>query len=112
LPSARLAELVNLVGSGALTGKMGKDVLAECFRTGETPAAIVEKHGLKAVGDSATLEPIVAEVVAANPQAIADFKAGKERALGALVGQVMKKTGGKAAPDVVQKLIREALAKS
>jgi aspartyl-tRNA(Asn)/glutamyl-tRNA(Gln) amidotransferase subunit B len=112
LPPARLAALVKLIAAGELTGKMGKEVLAESFRTGEEPAAIVERKGLKAVGDSSTLAPIVAEVVAANPQAIADFKAGKERALGALVGQVMKKTGGKAAPDIVQKLIREALSKS
>ncbi len=112
LPPAHLAELVNLVAGGTLTGKMAKPVLEEAFKSGESPAAIADQQGLKAVNDEGALAPIVAEAVAANPQAIADFKAGKERALGALVGRVMKKTGGKAAPDVVQKLLRDALAKA
>lgn len=107
-----LVELVKLVASGTLTGKMAKPVLEEAFRSGKSPAAIADEKGLKAVSDEGSLAPIVAEVVAANPQAIADFKAGKERALGALVGQIMKKTAGKAAPDVVQKLLRAALEKA
>ena len=90
---------------------LAQPVLPEAFRTVPSPPAIAEKKGLRSVSDDATLKPLVDEIVAAKPQAIADFRAGKERALGALVGQVMKKTGGKADAAIVQKLIRDAMAK-
>ncbi len=105
-PPAALAELIVLVREGTISGKMAKDVLEEAFRSGKAPRAIVAENGLTQISDTGALEAIVTRVAEANPAAVAELKAGKEKAMGFLVGQVMKETGGKANPKLVNELIR------
>ncbi len=107
LPPAALVELVALVDEGTISGKMAKDVLEATFSTGKPPRAIVAEKGLAQISDSGALETVVARVVDANPSAVAELRAGKDRAMGFLVGQVMKETGGKANPRMVNELVRK-----
>ena len=81
------------------------------FETGKKPAEIIEEKGLAQIQDSSEIEVIVNEVLSNNQQSIEDYKAGKDRALGFLVGQVMKASRGKANPQIVNKLIREKISK-
>ena len=91
-----LGELVALVVRGDLTGKLAKDVLTRMFESGESPATIVEREGLKTISDSGALEKIVDEVVSANPKQVEQYKSGKTTVIGFLVGQVMKSSRGQA----------------
>ncbi len=106
---ASLAELVNLIDRGEISGKIAKDVFAEMQQKGDSPAAIVEAKGLKQISDQGAIAAVVDEVIANNPQSVEDFKNGKEKAIGFLVGQVMKATKGQANPGVVNQLLREKL---
>ncbi len=107
---AQLGALVALVTSGEISGTAAKAVFAEVWETGRDPADIVRERGLAQLSDEATIAAAVDEVIAANAKAVADFRAGKARALDALFGQVMKRTGGKANPAVVKRVIGERLA--
>jgi aspartyl-tRNA(Asn)/glutamyl-tRNA(Gln) amidotransferase subunit B len=109
VPPQALADLIRLVESGTLSGKMAKDVFEKMWATGEGPGAIVEREGLSQVSDEAALRAAVAEVVAASPEQVAAYRGGKTAALGWFVGQVMRKTGGKANPQLVNRLLRGAL---
>ena len=104
-----LGELVNLIDKGVLSSKLAKQVFAEMLKENEAPEALVKKLGLEQVSDAGELGKLVDEVIAANPQSIADFKAGKKKALGFLVGQIMKETKGKANPGMVNKMLMEKL---
>ena len=104
-----LGELVNLIDKGVLSSKLAKRVFAEMLKENEAPEALVKKLGLEQVSDAGELGKLVDEVIAANPQSIADFKAGKKKALGFLVGQIMKATHGKANPGMVNKMLMEKL---
>jgi aspartyl-tRNA(Asn)/glutamyl-tRNA(Gln) amidotransferase subunit B len=104
-----LGELVNLIDKGVLSSKLAKQVFAEMLKDNEAPEALVKKLGLEQVSDAGELGKLVDEVIAANPQSIADFKAGKKKALGFLVGQIMKATHGKANPSMVNKMLMEKL---
>jgi len=104
-----LAGLVSLVRDGTISGKMAKDVLERAWKTGKSPRAIVEAAGLSQITDTGTLEAIVEKVLAANPSVAADVRGGKDKAMGFLVGQVMRETGGKANPKIVNDLIRKRL---
>ena len=104
-----LAELVSLTASGAVSSTGAKQALNVAFKTGDAISAIVEREGLKQVSDVSALEPVVAEVIAANPAQAADLKAGKDKLMGFFVGQLMKKTGGKANPALLQELIKKKL---
>ena len=104
-----LGELVNLIDKGVLSSKLAKQVFAEMLKENEAPEALVKKLGLEQVSDAGELGKLVDEVIAANPQSIADFKAGKKKALGFLVGQIMKATQGKANPGMVNKMLMEKL---
>lgn len=106
---ANLAELVNLIKEGVLSSKLAKKVFAEMLKENEAPKALVKKLGLEQVSDEGAIAAMVDEVIAANPQSVADYKAGKERAIGFLVGQIMKKSKGKANPGMVQKLLKEKM---
>jgi len=110
-PPSSLAELISLVEDGTISGKMAKDVLEEAFRTGKTPRAIVDEKGLSQISDAAELEAVVARVLEANPSVVEDFRQGKEKALGYLVGQVMKETRGKANPRLVNELLRKKIGR-
>jgi aspartyl-tRNA(Asn)/glutamyl-tRNA(Gln) amidotransferase subunit B len=106
---AALAGLVRLVDAGTISGKIAKDVFERMWATGEEPAAIVEREGLTQLSDESALEAVVAEVVAASPAQAASYRGGKAAALGWFVGQVMKRTGGRANPQRVNALLRKAL---
>jgi aspartyl-tRNA(Asn)/glutamyl-tRNA(Gln) amidotransferase subunit B len=107
---ARLAGLLALIEDGTISGKIAKDVFEKMFRTGEDARAIVAREGLTQVADEGALAAIVDQVMARNPKAIEDFKSGKTAAAKALVGQVMKATGGKANPALVNKILKEKLS--
>jgi aspartyl-tRNA(Asn)/glutamyl-tRNA(Gln) amidotransferase subunit B len=111
IPPAHLAELVRFIDDGTISGKIAKDVFARMLRTGEDCATIVRLEGLTQVADPAALEALVEQAIAANPRAVADFKAGKTAASRALVGQVMKASAGKANPAMVDRLVQEKLSR-
>jgi aspartyl-tRNA(Asn)/glutamyl-tRNA(Gln) amidotransferase subunit B len=105
-----LSELVALVAKGELSGKLGKDVFAKMFASGESASTIVEREGLKQINDIGALAGIVDSVVAANPKQVEQYKAGKTTVLGFLVGQVMKQSKGQANPGAVNDLLRQKLS--
>ena len=106
---AQLGALVSLVKNGEVSGSAAKDVFAEMWRTGAAPDAIVKSKGLMQVSDESAIAAAVDAVISENPKAVADYKAGNARALGALVGQVMKRMGGKANPAVINRLIADRI---
>jgi aspartyl-tRNA(Asn)/glutamyl-tRNA(Gln) amidotransferase subunit B len=106
---AALAGLVRLVDSGTISGRIAKDVFERMWATGEDAGAIVEREGLTQLSDETALEAVVAEVVAGSPEQAASYRGGKAAALGWFVGQVMKKTEGRANPRRVNELLRKAL---
>ena len=104
-----LGELVTLIKDGVLSSKLAKKVFAEMLKAemlkaDKTPKQLVKELGLEQVSDEGAIAAIVDEVLAENPQSVADYKAGKDKAIGFLVGQVMKKSRGKANPGMVNKL--------
>lgn len=106
-----LAELLGLVAGGTLSGKMAKEVFAEMIEGGRTAGLIVEERGLGQISDTATLEAVVAAVVAANPSQAEEFRQGRDKVFGFFVGQVMKETKGQANPQLVNELLRTYLAR-
>jgi aspartyl-tRNA(Asn)/glutamyl-tRNA(Gln) amidotransferase subunit B len=106
-----LAGLVTYVDSGKISGKTAKDVFLEMFASGYDCETIVRQKGLTQVSDSAALEALVDQAIAANPKAVADFKSGKVAAAKSFVGQVMKASGGKANPAMVDRLVQEKLSR-
>jgi aspartyl-tRNA(Asn)/glutamyl-tRNA(Gln) amidotransferase subunit B len=108
---ARLAELVKLIDEGTISGKIAKDVLVRMLASGEDAVTIVRREGLTQMADAGALEALVEQAIAANPKAVADFKGGKVVAAKALVGQVMKASGGKANPAMVDRLVQEKLSR-
>jgi aspartyl-tRNA(Asn)/glutamyl-tRNA(Gln) amidotransferase subunit B len=105
----RLGALIDLIAGGTISGRIAKDVFAEMVETGETPDAIVEKKGLRQVSDSGAIEAAVDAALAAHPAQAAQY-AGNPKVLGFFVGQVMKATGGKANPALVNEVLRQKLA--
>lgn len=108
---AALAELLQLVKKGTIGANVGKEVLEEMFESGKSAGQIVEERGLEQISDTSELQRMVQEVIDENPDPVASFLGGKEQAIGFLVGQVMKKSRGKANPKVANELLREALQK-
>jgi aspartyl-tRNA(Asn)/glutamyl-tRNA(Gln) amidotransferase subunit B len=106
-----LAALVRLIDAGTISGKIAKDVLARMLVSGDDPATIVRREGLTQVADAGAIEILVDRAIAANPKAVADFKAGKTAASKALVGQVMKASAGRANPGLVDRLVQEKLSR-
>lgn len=104
-----LGELVGLIGKGTVSNKIAKTVFKEMLASGKLPQQIVEEQGLVQISDEGAIKAIVVEVVAANPQSVEDYRAGKDKAIGFLVGQVMKQSKGKANPGLVNKLLLELL---
>lgn len=106
---AMLAGLIKQIESGAISGKIGKQVFAEMIESGKEPEVIIKQKGLAQISDEGELGGIVEQVLADNPQSVEDFRNGKERAVKALMGQVMKATRGKANPPLVNKILLEKL---
>jgi aspartyl-tRNA(Asn)/glutamyl-tRNA(Gln) amidotransferase subunit B len=110
ISAENLCQLLDLIKSGEISGKIAKDVLDVMIETGEDAARIVETKGLKQVSDSGALEKIIDEVIAKNPQMLADYKSGKEKLFGFFVGQVMKESKGQANPTMVNELLKKKLS--
>jgi aspartyl-tRNA(Asn)/glutamyl-tRNA(Gln) amidotransferase subunit B len=107
--AAHLAELLDLVEHGTISGRTAKEILPEMLHTGRMPREIVTSRDLGQISDTAELAGIIDAVVAANPGPAADYRAGKAAALAFLVGQIMKRTRGRANPEVANRLLRERL---
>ena len=106
-----LASMIKLIADGTISSKIAKKVFKELIETGGNAADIVKEKGLVQISDEGTLRTIVTEVLDANEQSIEDFKNGKDRAVGFLVGQVMKATKGQANPPMVNKILLEEIKK-
>jgi len=104
-----LARLVALIKDGTISGKTAKDIFDEMFATGRSPDEIVKQKGLTQISDESELLRAIDEVIAASPQVVESYKAGKTKAAGSLVGQVMKATGGRANPQLVNQLLTKRL---
>jgi aspartyl-tRNA(Asn)/glutamyl-tRNA(Gln) amidotransferase subunit B len=109
LSAAHLAELIGLIDSGAISGKIAKDVFSKAFSADESPAAIVKREGLVQVSDEAAIERACRAVIDKNPGQVDKYRAGNEKLIGFFVGQVMKETSGKANPELVNRLLRKLL---
>jgi aspartyl-tRNA(Asn)/glutamyl-tRNA(Gln) amidotransferase subunit B len=109
IPPEGLDELVNLIDSGAINSRQGKEVFAEMFASGRQAAVIVEEKGLKQVSDTGAIEALADEVLAANPGPVADYKSGKTSALNFLKGQLMKLSKGKANPAMAGEILEKKL---
>jgi aspartyl-tRNA(Asn)/glutamyl-tRNA(Gln) amidotransferase subunit B len=107
--SERLAQLLELVADGTISGRAAKEVFEAMWNEGADAAAVVEARGLRQISDAAALERICEEAILALPKQVEDYRSGKERALNALVGQVMKRTGGKANPQQVAEILKRRL---
>ena len=105
-----LAGLLQFVEKGTISGKIAKKVFADMWKNGGTAEKIIEEQGLVQISDTGELEKIVVQVIEEHPQAVTDFKAGKKKAIGALVGQIMKMTKGQANPQVVNQLLSKKLS--
>jgi len=106
---AQLAEMIRLIEGGTISGKIGKEVFERMWATGEAPQAIVEREGLVQVSDEGPIQAAVDAVIADSPQQVASYRKGKIATLGWFTGQVMKRMGGKANPQVVNSLLKRAL---
>ncbi len=104
-----LAELLQLMSSGVLSGKIAKTVFQEMYATGKPAGMIVKEKGLVQVSDEGAIESAIAEVLAESPEEVRLYREGKEKLFGFFVGQVMKKTKGKANPKLVNELLRKTL---
>jgi len=111
LAPGQLAELIGLVASGKISGRIAKSVFEEVFASGKRPGDVVRERGLVQISDAGELAAIVQRVIEANPGPAADYFAGKEKALTFLVGQIMKETRGRANPQETNRILREELAK-
>ena len=107
----QLAKLVTLIDNGTISSSIGKKVLVELFENPRDPEDIIKEKGWIQISDEGEIKEIVLKIIEANPQSVADFKAGKDRALGFLVGQAMKETKGKANPQMLNKMFAEELKK-
>ena len=105
-----MAELLKLIAKGTISGKIAKQVFPEMWETGKEAEAIVKEKGLVQISDTGALEALADKIIAANPQSVEDFKAGKKKAVGFLMGQIMKETKGQANPQVVNGILTKKLS--
>ena len=101
--------MILLIESGEISNRIAQEVFDKMFESGKSAQEIVKEQGLTQISDEDALAEIVAKVIAENPAAVQDFKQGKKRAIGFLVGQVMKATRGKANPGIVNQKLQEVL---
>jgi aspartyl-tRNA(Asn)/glutamyl-tRNA(Gln) amidotransferase subunit B len=111
LAAAHLSELVRLVEDGTISGKIGKEVFAEAYKTGGAPRAIVEANGMQQISDEGQLGAVVDRVIAANPKQVEAYRGGKDGLFGFFVGQVMKETQGRANPVITSDLLHKRLGR-
>src|SRR3954467_5711425 len=106
---SQAAELLRLIADGTLSGTLAKQVFEIMLETGEDPGAIVEARGLKQTSDTGAIDKVIAEILAANQDKVAEYRSGKDKLFGFFVGQTMKAMAGKANPQVVNELLKKAL---
>ena len=104
-----LAKLVDLADAGTVNSSVAKEVFEQIFKENVDPEVYIEEHGLKTVNDEGALKATIEQIVSENPQSVADYKGGKKKAIGFLVGQTMKAMKGKANPGMVNKILKELL---
>ena len=104
-----LAKLVDLADAGTVNSSVAKEVFEQIFIENVDPEVYIEEHGLKTVNDEGALKATIEQIVSENPQSVADYKGGKKKAIGFLVGQTMKAMKGKADPASVNKILKEIL---
>jgi aspartyl-tRNA(Asn)/glutamyl-tRNA(Gln) amidotransferase subunit B len=109
VPAANLAQMLKLIDGGLISGKIAKSVFEEMYRTGKEAGEIVKEKGWVQVTDTSAIEKAVDEILAKNPKEVDEYKKGKEKVFGFLVGQVMKATQGKANPQLVNDLLKKKL---
>ncbi len=109
LSAKSLGELLLFITQGTISGKMAKQVFAEMWKTQESPQSLIQKMGMEQITDEGAVARIVDDVMAQNPDQVAQFRSGKEKVFGFFVGQVMKLSKGQANPDVVNRLLKEKL---
>jgi len=109
---ADLSELIGLINSGTISNNIGKKVIEDMFKTGKNPKQIVEESGLIQNNDESEILEVVKRIIIDNPKSVEDFKNGKKRAVGFVVGLVMKETKGKANPQIVNKLVNSEIIKA
>jgi aspartyl-tRNA(Asn)/glutamyl-tRNA(Gln) amidotransferase subunit B len=107
--AAHLGELIALMKSGEISGKLAKEIFPKMFATGESPSVIMDREGLRQISDTGALEKIVDEVLAASPKQVEQYKSGKTAVIGYLVGQVMKSSRGQANPATVTEILKGKL---
>ncbi|HHY70304.1 MAG TPA: Asp-tRNA(Asn)/Glu-tRNA(Gln) amidotransferase GatCAB subunit B, partial [Thermoanaerobacterales bacterium] len=105
----QLADMLTMIDKGTISGKIAKDVFRDMFDTGKSPEDIVKEKGLVQISDEAELESIAKKVIDNNPKSVQDYKNGKKKALGFLVGQIMKETRGKANPQMANTILSRLL---
>ena len=110
LQAADLAELVKLIETGTISGKIAKEILPELLTQGGSPKALVEKKGLIQISDSSAIEKLIEEIIASHPSELEKFRSGKTNLKGFFVGQVMKKSGGKADPKLTSQILDQKLS--
>jgi aspartyl-tRNA(Asn)/glutamyl-tRNA(Gln) amidotransferase subunit B len=110
ISAQHLGELVGLIQDNTISGRIAKDVFVDMFETGEAPAAIVEKKGLKQVTDTGAIDASIDEILAKNADKVAEYRSGKDKLFGFFVGQVMKATGGKANPAMLNERLKAKLS--
>ena len=110
LQASDLAELVKLIETGTISGKIAKEILPELLSQGGSPKALVEKKGLIQISDSSAIEKLIEEIIASHPSELEKFRSGKTNLKGFFVGQVMKKSGGKADPKLTSQILDQKLS--
>jgi aspartyl-tRNA(Asn)/glutamyl-tRNA(Gln) amidotransferase subunit B len=104
---AHLAALIRLIENNTISGKIAKQIYPEMLASGKMPDVVVKEKGLVQITDTGALDAIVDDVIAENPGPVEDLRNGKDKAIGFLMGQAMKKSKGKANPQLVQELLRK-----
>ena len=104
-----LSELLGLIESDIISGRIAKDVFDEMFRTGKSAIEIVKDKGLEQITDTSEIESTIENIITRNPEQVADFKKGNDKAIGWFVGQVMKATSGKKKKKIVNDILRSKL---
>ncbi len=107
--SAHLARVIALIEKGTISYTAGKTVVTELFENPRDPEDIVSQKGLVQISDESELKSVITEIIAANPKSVEDYKAGKDRAIGFLVGQAMRATKGKGNPALLNKMLKDEL---
>jgi aspartyl-tRNA(Asn)/glutamyl-tRNA(Gln) amidotransferase subunit B len=106
---ASLGAMIDLIDQGTISSKIAKTVFREMLATGKSAPTIVEEQGLVQITDEGALDQVIKTVLARNPKSVSDYVGGNHKAIGFLVGQVMKETKGKASPGLVNKLLQQQL---